>query len=268
MSDAQSISVKVHGGAIELRVRVQGSGPDLLYLHPAAGLAWDPFLDRLSQHCTIYAPEFPGTTPGNPYAVNPLFDLAEIVLVYEELTRHLRLDRPILMGQSFGGMLACELAATFTRTFSKLVVLDPVGLWREDVPVADWISAPPEQLPALLFKDPHSDAARAALALPEDLDARVAAGAALVWNLGCTGRFLWPIPDRGLSRRLHRIEIPTLIIWGDSDRLIPPAYAAEFQKRIAGSCVEIIQNSGHIPQLEQPAATFAAVSHHLGFPQR
>jgi pimeloyl-ACP methyl ester carboxylesterase len=257
-------AVAVWDGRIELGVQVAGSGPPVLYLHPAAGLAWDPFLERLAQEHTIYAPQVPGTTPGRPDAIRAVDDLWDLVLVYEEAIRQLGLERPAVVGQSFGGMLACELAAGFPQLFSRLVALDPIGLWREDAPVVNWVAAAPEELPALLFHDPGGEAARAALAPPEDPEAAVAAIAGLAWAIGCTAKFVWPIPDKGLAKRLHRIEIPTLVVWGKQDRLVPVAYAEEFGRRIAGSRVEVIDECGHIPQLEQPEKTFALVSDFLG----
>ena len=144
------------------------------------------------------------------------------------------------------------------------MLLDPIGLWLDEHPVANWVAAAPEELPALLFHDPSSEAARAAMTPPADPDAAVAAIAGLAWAIGCTAKFVWPIPEKGLSKRLHRIEAPTLIVWGKQDRLVSSAYAAEFGRRIAGSRVEIIDGCGHVPQLEQPDKTYALVSDFLG----
>jgi pimeloyl-ACP methyl ester carboxylesterase len=69
--------------------------------------------------------------------------------------------------------------------------------------------------------------------------------------MGATGKFVWPIPDKGLKKRIHRVNAPTLIIWGEEDALISSAYAQEFAKRIAKSQVEIIRGAGHVPQWEQ-----------------
>lgn len=245
---------------VTIRVRTGGSGPPLVYLHPAAGLAWDPFLDKLAHGHTIYAPEFPGTTPGDPYAIHQVDDLWDTVLIYEQTLRELGLSGVPVVGQSFGGMLAAELAAAYPALFSRVVLLDPVGLWRDDAPVANWIAAAPAELPGLLFADPAGEAAQAMLALPADPDALASAQAAMVWNLGATGKLCWPIPDRGLHKRLHRITAPTLIVWGEQDALASPVYAGEFRSRIANSRVEIIPKSGHIPQVEQMDTTYAAVS--------
>lgn len=253
-------TVSTWNDQVTLRFRIGGDGPPLVYLHPAAGLAWDPFLDKLAEHYTVYAPEFPGTTPGDPYAIHRVDDLWDIVLIYEQALRELGLPDAPLIGQSFGGMLAAELAAAYPSLFSRLVLLDPIGLWRDDAPVANWIAAAPTELPGLLFADPAGEPAQAMLAMPEDPEALASAQAAMVWNLGSTGKLCWPIPDRGLHKRLHRISVPTLIVWGEEDKLVPAVYAEEFRSRIADSQVEIVPKSGHIPQVEQTEATYTAVS--------
>lgn len=256
--------VRVWGDRVTLRVKVLGQGPDVVYLHPAAGLVIDDFLQSLASSHRIHAIEFPGTSAEDPYAVRQFDDLHDLVLAYEEAIRKLGLERPVAIGQSFGGMLTAELASTFPGLFKAVVLLDPIGLWRDDMPVVNWNCVPAEQMPALLFADPESDAAHEFLAMPTEPEAFVKTLAALVWTLGCTGAFVWPIPDRGLRKRLHRIEAPTQIIWGRDDKLISSAYAAEFQKLIRGSAVSIIDDCGHIPQVEQREATYEIVSRFLG----
>lgn len=254
-------TVEVWNGELSIRFQVSGSGPPIVYLHPAAGLGpWDPFLTTLAGSHTVYAPEVPGTTPGDPHAIHKVDDLHDLVLIYEEAIRALDLgEPPVLIGQSFGGMLAAELAAHFPGLASRLVLLAPIGLWREDAPLADWMSTPPHELPALLFADPTGPAATAMFTFPDDPDLVVEIQAGLAWAMGCTGKFVWPIPDRGLHKRLHRIDVPTLIIWGRQDKLNPVAYAEEFGRRIGGSEVHVLDDSGHIPQMEETDKTLALV---------
>jgi len=262
MSSIQYVQVKAWDGKVSVRVRVAGQGPALVYLHSAAGPLWDAFLERLAEQYTVYAPEFPGTSPDDPYAVKHLDDLQDVLLVYEEVIRKLQLDRPVLVGQSFGGMLATELASVFPQLPSRLVILDAVGLWRDDAPVVNWNELPASDMPALLFHDPSIEVARKMFELPQDPEEKVKAMAAGVWALGCTGKFVWPIADRGLSKRLHRVAAPTLIVWGEHDRLVSAVYAQEFAKRISDSRVCIVADAGHIPQMENLEATLGAT---LGF---
>jgi len=260
--------VVVWDNTIRLRVKVVGQGPALVYLHPAGGLLWDEFLSRLAQDYTVYAPEFPGTSPADPYAIHQVHDLWQVVLMYEEALRKLNIGTPVLIGQSFGGMLAAELAASYPDRFSKLILMDAIGLWRDDQPVVNWIAAPPSQLPALLFADPEGPAAKMMFASPADREDAIAARAGMVWAIGCTGKFIWPIPDKGLQHRLHRISAPTLIVWGELDKLVPVSYADEFASRIYGSKVAVIADSAHIPQLEQTDTTYSVVKEFLHLSDR
>ena len=262
--DIRDRALETWGGKVKLRFKTAGSGPPLVYFHPAAGLHFDPFLAALSESYTVYAPEHPGTSEGDPDAIHQVDNLWDLVLIYEEAIRRLELPRaPVAIGQSFGGMMAAEIAAHFPSLFAKLVLLDPIGLWRADLPITNWMLSPPADLPALLFKDPQCPAAQAIFTPPADPTVALAATANMIWALGCTGKFAWPIPERGLVKRLHRITAPTLVVWGADDALIPAAYAAEFGKAIKGSRIEIIPNCGHIPQLEQGATTLKLVQNFL-----
>ena len=161
-------------------------------------------------------------------------------------------------------MVAAELASTFPALASKLVLLDPIGLWRDDLPIANWIATPPDKLPALLFHDPGGAAARSMLAMPEDPDTAAAAVAAMVWSFGSTGKFAWPVPDRGLRARLHRLTAPVLLVWGREDRLAPVGYVNEWRSELPDSQAVIIDSCGHIPQVEKLDETVAAVERFLG----
>src|SRR5439155_21151196 len=89
-------------------------------------------------------------------------------------------------------------------------------------------------------------------------------GARTVWSLACTGKFVWPIPDKGLKKRIHRISAPTLIVWGKQDGIVPPVYAQEFAERIAGARVEMIDGAAHLPQIEQTEKVSKRVADFLG----
>lgn len=263
-SSVQQRKVPVWDNRIQLNFQIRGQGPALLFLHPAAGFAWDPFLERLAEDHTVYAPEFPGTTPGDPYAIHQIDDLFDAILLYEEALRALDLQGVPAIGASFGGMMALELGSVYPSLFSKIVLLDPAGLWRDDAPVRNWMEATPEQLAGLLFKNPASPAAQAMLAMPSDPEMALKATAQFIWNLGATGKMVWPIPERGLVKRLHRVAAPTLIVWGENDALIPSVYAQDFAARIRGSRVELIAECGHVPQVEQADVTYRLVTDFLG----
>jgi pimeloyl-ACP methyl ester carboxylesterase len=268
MAGVRDQAVEVWDGRLKLHVKVAGSGPPVLFFHPLPGLAWSPLLDRLAETRTVYAPEHPGTSPGDPQAIREVQTFWELLLIYEEVIGRLGLDRPVALGQSFGGMVAADLAASFPRLFSKLVLLAPLGLWRDDapIPLVEMVSGPPEEVPGYLYAHPDSPAALAARALPPDPEQVPAVIAQSTWNTGCTTKFAWPIADHGLGRRLHRIRVPALVVWGREDALVPAAYASEFGRLIAGSQVEVIEDCGHAVAAEQPERTWTAISTFLEAP--
>ena len=263
MVTIQGRTLSVWRGEIQSRVQIAGQGPPLVFLHGATGLRWDEFLDDLAQTRTVYAPEHPGTTPGDPDAIKPLDDLWDLVLYYYELFDRLELESPVIVGHSFGGMVAAEIAATDPKRAGKLVLLSPIGLWRDDAPVKNWMSMAPDDLTKELFYEPEGPVARRVLAEPDDPEERLTARIQNTWNLGCTGKFTWPIPDKGLKKRMHRIQAPTLVIWGQQDGIAPSIYAKEFTDRIVGSRSVIVERAAHIPQLEQLATVSQAVQEFL-----
>ena len=252
MVAVQAHTVSVWKNQINPRVQVAGSGPQVVFLHGAYGLTWDPFLDALAERSTVYAPEHPGTTPGDPDGIKPLDNLWDLVLYYDELFAQLGLQNPAVIGHSFGGMVAAEIAANYPQRIGKLVLVSPIGLWRDDIPVKNWMILPLEEVVKAAFYDQSGPLARQMLSVPEDERAAQDAQIRTTWALACTGKFIWPIPDKGLTKRIHRIVSPTLIVWGSEDKLVPPAYAHEFGSRIAGSRIEMVEQAAHLPQLEQP----------------
>ena len=235
----------------EAKIKVAGNGPPLVYLHAAGGPIWDDFVEGLTERFTVYAPHHPGTGDTARELIHQVDSLWDLVLIYDEIFDALKLSSVPVVGTSFGGMMACELAAYRPDRISKIVLLDPIGLWRDDAPVAPYMLMPPEKLLATLYK--HLDAApvQKAIKMPDDPKEAATVVADLVWALGATGKFVWPIPDKGLKKRIHRITAKALIIWGQDDALISSVYAKEFAQRIANSRVEIINDCGHVPQVER-----------------
>jgi pimeloyl-ACP methyl ester carboxylesterase len=250
---------------VETLVDVQGSGPPLVFLHGHWGLRPDgAFLERLAETHTVYAPRHPGTSPGDPEAIHQVDNWWDLIVYYGELFDRLALRTPAIFGYSFGGMLACELAATVPDRVSKLVLAGPLGLWRDDLPVRNPVLVSQDELRRMLFADPEGEAARRFFSLPDDPAARAEAQVDYTWSQACTGKFVWPIPDKGLKKHIHRVGAPTLILWGQQDGVIAPAYAQEFGSSIAGSRVELLDGAGHLVHLEQSEAVARLVRGFLG----
>jgi pimeloyl-ACP methyl ester carboxylesterase len=246
-------TVTVWHGRVPFRIHVKGEGPAVLFFDGPWGLTWGPFLDALAESFSVYAPEHPGTTPGEPDTVQQIDGLWDLVLCYDELLEQLRLSEVVLMGHSFGAMVACEVAAMRASRVRRLVLIAPIGLWRDDAPVTNWMLVAPQDLRGYVFREPEGAAAKALFSIPDDPEGAALARTRLAWAMGSTGKFIWPIPDKGLKKRIHRLEAtPTLLIWGQDDRLVPPVYAEEFARRLARTRTETVKDAGHAPHLEQP----------------
>lgn len=228
-----------------------GSGKPLVFLHGAGGItADDPLLAKLSQSYHVYAPLLPGY--GESEEAPSLRDMLDITLHYHDILDALSIKDPILVGHSMGGMIAAEMAATQPNDISKLVLICPAGLWLDDHPITDIFATLPFEMPALLFHDATAGAAM--LTAGRDVSDPNFLQTYLVNNarqLGMAGRILFPIPERGLSQRLYRVKAKTILVWGDSDKLIPPVYAQEFKRLLKGSQLVSIPEAGHMVTLEK-----------------
>lgn len=255
-------TVTLQDGAFEVELHQAGSGDHVLWLHGEAGPNWTAFQDTLAQGRHVLAPSHPGY--GASTGGDKLDDIHDAIYFYLDLLDVLDLRQLALVGHGLGGMFAAELAAVQPTRFSHLVLIDPFGLWLPEVPTLDYFVLPPAELAEALFQDQDSPAARAIARAPEGQAELVAYMLERAQSMAAAARYLWPIPERGLSKRLHRVAAPTLIVWGQSDRVIPPAYAAEWQRRIAGSRLVVRQDAGHLPHVEQPDALAELTSAFLG----
>jgi pimeloyl-ACP methyl ester carboxylesterase len=248
----------IRGGAFKTTVDWGGSGPPLVYLHGAAGPnTGAPFLDALAKNFTVYAPATPGFPPAT--GIEHLDDVQDLALYYHDFLDELGLENPHLVGSSMGGMLAAEITALSPRRIGKLVLVGPAGLWLDAHPIPDFFTFNAETMVEHAFYDSNSELARMMLAQFKDPEI----GLVLYQHLSAAAKFLWPIPDRGLRKRLHRIQQPTLIIWGAGDKLIAPVYGEAFHQAIKGSRLLTLPKSGHLPMLEEPEAFVEAVTQFL-----
>jgi pimeloyl-ACP methyl ester carboxylesterase len=239
----------------KIRVLSAGDGPPLVFLHGAGGLFWDPFMDALAASRRVVAPEHPGA--GMSQGVEHVEDVWDLVLYYNELLDALGLRETALAGHSFGGMVAAEIAATNPERVTDLVLLAPIGLWRDDHPVPDISGMPYSELTRLVVADPGGPIA-AALVGPDMTDPEALFMAAM--TMASILQFIWPLPDKGLRKRLYRVKARTLVVWGAQDRLVDPAYGDDFAAAIPHARLELIDGAGHLLPLEQPDATIAAVT--------
>jgi pimeloyl-ACP methyl ester carboxylesterase len=229
-----------------------GTGVPLLYLHSAGGeTLWLPFHDALAQHFEVYAPAHPGFDTSEGLAeIDSIEDLA---FHYLDLLDAMGWERVRVVGTSMGGWIAAEVATRWPTRFEKMVLVDAVGLRVEGAsygPLWEYGSEP-ERLRPWLFADPESPIARMCVRslaeMPEPLlllQMKAAeAGARVMWR-----PYLHNPKLRG---RLARIRVPTLVLWGEQDRLAPLAYGRAYAAGIPGARLEIIPDCGHLPIFEK-----------------
>jgi pimeloyl-ACP methyl ester carboxylesterase len=249
---------------IKCRVLEAGSGRPVVFLHGAGGLfEREPFLERLAAKRRVLAVEWPGY--GESTGEEKLEDMLDFALHGWDVIDALALDeRPVLIGHSMGGMIAAEMACLNPRAIEKLVLVSAAGLWIDSQPIADLFATTPFELPQLLFHDPQEGIKLLMGGL--DLSDDSALQKFLIDNarrLGTAGKILFPIPDRRLSKRIYRLTTPTLVLWGRSERLIPPAYAEHWVELLADAKLAWIEEAGHMLLHEQPDACAEQVERFL-----
>jgi len=240
-------SLVVNGTTLETVER--GRGRPILFLHPSNGIdAGAPVLDRLAQGGRVIAPSHPGFgASGLPKGMTTIDDVSYF---YLDLLEQLDLRDVLVVGVGLGGWIAAEIAVKSTERLSQLVLGNPVGLKfgdRETRDIVDIWSVTPDEFNALAYHDPNAGK-RDYKSLP-DAEALAAAR-----NREATARFGWSpyMHNPKLKHRLHRIRIPTLILWGMADRVLSESYGRSYAAAIAGAKFEPIERAGHFPHVEQP----------------
>jgi pimeloyl-ACP methyl ester carboxylesterase len=249
-------SVVLRGGRTQVVYRA-GQGPPLVWLHAADGIDdGHPLVQELTLRHSVVAPLAPGFA--DLAELDDIGDIHELAMHYEDVLDELGLEAATVVGHSFGGMIAAELAAHYPRRVKQLVLIAPVGLWRDDEPVTDIFAVPLPELPHVLFADPAfippPPAGDEAGALPE-MEALVS----LARGMASVAKFMWPIPDRGLARRLHRIGARTLVVFGTEDALVPASYADDFVVGIADAEAVLVHGAGHMVPVERTQAVLEAI---------
>jgi len=229
-----------------------GQGPPVLYLH--GGGSWHGFewaRDWLHQFRVIlpYHPGY-GESADDP----DVSSIDDLVVHYARLLELLGLQRFHLVGASLGGLLAAQLVLTQPGRVARLVLVSPAGLLAPEHPNLDFVAVPPADLPARFVSDP----AFIAPFWPAQPDARLAA--LLAREAAATGRVMQGLPaaERKLRRRLPRLAVPTLVLWGERDRIVAAALAREWASLLPDARMEIVPGGGHLLLDEFPAARAAA----------
>ncbi len=226
-----------------------GTGEPVLFLHAAGGAGqWHPFHELLAASgFEVIAPDHPGFGKSDEFPEVERID--DLVFHYLDVLDALGLDRPHVVGGSFGGWIAAELAVYAPHRIGSLTLLSAAGLRLPEHPVTDLFLLPPAQLPAVLFHAPPPPAP--VPDGPPDLDAVIAA----YREATALARFAW-VPffnDPKLERRLRRITAPALVAAPSDDRVIPVEHARRYAERIPSAVYTEVPGCGHAMYFERPA---------------
>ena len=245
-------------------IRVLRGGPErgdaqpLVFLHGAGGhTGWMAFLEELSQRFAVYAPEHPGFGQSDdPPWLDGVGDLAYF---YLDFLKALGLERVHLMGTSLGGWIAAEMAVRDTARLASLTLVGAVGITAQGETIPDIFRMPVEENLRRFYADQERAARRVGDVAKADMRL-VAKNQATVTRLAYRPRFYNP----DLSKWLHRIDVPTLLIWGAEDGLVPPAFGEAYRALIPGATLVVLPAAGHAPFDEQKDAFLAAFSEFVG----
>jgi pimeloyl-ACP methyl ester carboxylesterase len=237
---------------VRARLLTAGDGPPVVFLHGARGIErWLPFFDLLAAHHSVMAPEHPGFGGSD----NPAFirDVSDVAMYYLDFLDDLAVasggERVHLVGQSLGGWIAAELATRNCAHLASLTLLAPAGVRVKGVLSGDnFIWSPEETERNLVYDQAVAERAIAAgAAMTADEADRALVNRYAAAKLGWEPRWFSP----ALERWLHRIKVPTLVMWGAEDRLLPVQYAEVWRREVPDVTVEIIPACGHLLHVEQ-----------------
>jgi pimeloyl-ACP methyl ester carboxylesterase len=250
----------VHETVIEVRgakvfLRRDGAGEPLLFLHGVQGLpGWTEALSLLAKRFTVIAPDHPGF--GRSGAPDWVDDVDDLAFFYLDLLRMLADGRVHIVGHSLGGWIAMAMAIRSTAQIQSLTLVDAAGISVPGVKRGDMFIGSPQETGKLLFAGEEA-AARWASAWQASDDMKEAYDK----NRAAAAKYTWQprLYDPKLARWLHRIDVPTHIIWSEADWLIPRAHGEALQQLIPGATLTRLASVGHLCDIEQPALLADAV---------
>jgi len=254
VSEPTTTTIEINGQPC--RVWSKGHGPKIGWLAGFGGLPrWIAFLDRLAEARTVIVPSLPGF-PG-ALGHNLLDSHLDWLVAVRQLLLGSGLDGADLAGSSVGASFVAEVAALWPHMVRKIALVAPFGLYDETAPPADVWAQRPDQVAALMCANPQAWT---------DLKAVPPGANSVEWPIEQTraseaaARIFWPLGNTRLEKRLALIKAPTLLMWGEADRVVPPSYAARIAKAISGPCEQrVIAGAGHLAELDQPDAIAEAI---------
>ena len=249
------LTVDVNGFAT--RVWRKGSGPKLGVLAGYGGLPrWVPFLDHLAEQRTVIVPSLPGF-PGGDRGHTALDSHLDWVVAVRTVLEKSELLGADLAGSSVGASMAAEMAAIWPGSVRRLALIAPFGLYDEADPPLDPWAQRGDAIGALMCADP---------AIWTGLKTQPEGANSIEWPIEqvraneAAARIFWPMGNTRLDKRLPRITVPTLLLWGEQDRVMPRSYAARIAALLGGpNETKIIDGAGHLAELDRPREVAEAI---------
>lgn len=241
---------------VDLEIDDQGSGRPLLFLHSEDYFGQHrPFLDALAGRFRVISPRHPGF--GSSSLPDSFRSVDDLAYLYLDLIEALKLERPILVGASLGGWIALEMAVRAPASLDRLILLGTVGVklgGREDRDFADIYQIPESEMRTLTFADP-------ARFVPKYGELEQAELMAIARDRESTWHFAWQpyMHNPTLKTWLHRIRVPTLVVWGEQDGIARLDYARALSRALPNARLEVVAKAGHYPQIEQPEKAAALI---------
>lgn len=246
-------TIEINGAKVALRRG--GAGEPLLFLHGADGLVeWPEILDDLARDYDVIAPDLPGF--GASPCPDFVDDISDVAYFLHDLIDVMKLRGVRIVGHSLGGWAALEMAVRSCEAIRSLTLFAPAGIHVKGAPKADIYMIDPDEQARLAYADEKLGAAAAERALAAKHQEQAIRDRLASARLGWNPRLYNP----RLERWLHRVKAPALIVWGDSDRIIPPVYGPALAGLVPGARLETIAGCGHLPHVEKRAETLALVA--------
>jgi pimeloyl-ACP methyl ester carboxylesterase len=261
-------------GPFEVETLRVGSGRPVMLIHGVNPIHRQaPFLAKLAAGAEVIAPSHPGFG-GSP--LPPDFDtMYDLVQLYLAILDGIPADDVTVIGFSFGGWIAAELAVANPKRLGSLILVDPVGIklgGREDRDIVHFFNTDPHELNRRSWQDPARRPERIyglgwQATISEAMTDAEMISLARNWDSLCLYAWKPHMYNPQLKHWLHRISVPTKLIWGEADRIVTPEYGRAYAGLIPGAEFIIIPDAGHHPELEQPNAFVTAVTKFLGWRQ-
>jgi pimeloyl-ACP methyl ester carboxylesterase len=233
----------------------RGTGKNVLFMHGANGVsAWLPFFEKLSTNFQLYIPDHPGF--GRSESPDWIRSVPDLAMFYLDFIEDMDLRDVHLVGTSLGGWVAAEVAVRNSSRVASLTLVAPAGIRVKGIPVGDFFIWSNEEATRNLFFD-QTIPDRLLSMKPTDEQLDVA-----MKNRFAATRYAWQprLFNPDLEKWLHRIKVPTQVIWGENDKLIPVEYANRWKEHLPHAQISILNNCGHLPHIEASDTLFENVS--------